>query len=176
MHTLASELANESSPVFVRNAAGLALKNALTARVRHAHISHPLRHPLLSSAHFSYRFLQDNARQAEYSTRWLALDVKIRSEIKEFVLRGLHSEQVKAGTVAAQSVAAIATVELPQGQWPDLIEILLRFVNTGTSVPLRQSTLSAIGFICEALVRLLVPFPFEQLMPFNAPNFRIPRC
>jgi len=34
MHTLASELANESSAVFVRNAAGLALKNALTARVR----------------------------------------------------------------------------------------------------------------------------------------------
>lgn len=100
----------------------------------------------------SYRLPQDSARQVEYSTRWLALDVKIRGEIKEFVLRGLHSEQVKAGTVAAQSVAAIATVELPQGQWPDLIEILLRFVNTGTSVPLRQSTLSAIGFICEALV------------------------
>jgi importin subunit beta-1 len=76
-------------------------------------------------------------------------------------LRGLHSEQVKAGTVAAQSVAAIATVELPQGQWPDLIEILLRFVNTGTSVPLRQSTLSAIGFICEALVRPLLTNIFD---------------
>src|SRR6266403_960965 len=36
MHTLASELANVASPVFVRNAAGLALKNALTARVRRA--------------------------------------------------------------------------------------------------------------------------------------------
>ena len=107
-------------------------------------------------AHFPTVLLQDSARQAEYSTRWLALDVKIRSEIKEFVLRGLHSEHVKAGTVAAQSVAAIATVELPQGQWPDLIEILLRFVNTGTSVPLRQSTLSAIGFICEALVGLVL--------------------
>ena len=33
MHTLASELANESTAVFIRNAAGLALKNALTARV-----------------------------------------------------------------------------------------------------------------------------------------------
>lgn len=111
--------------------------------------------PLPIFAYIPTGFPQDSARQAEYSTRWLALDVKIRGEIKEFVLRGLHSEQVKAGTVAAQSVAAIATVELPQGQWPDLIEILLRFVNTGTSVPLRQSTLSAIGFICEALVRPL---------------------
>ena len=160
MHTLASELANETAAVFVRNAAGLALKNALTARVCSAlppfcptsSISVPraflLPHLLL------FCLLQDSARQAEYSTRWLGLDVKIRDEIKEFVLRGLHSEQVKAGTVAAQSVAAIATVELPLGHWPDLIDILLRFVNTGTSVPLRQSTLSAIGFICESLVRL----------------------
>ncbi|SRR6266404_2213041 len=167
MHTLASELANESTPVFVRNAAGLALKNALTARVRSPLL---LFSPLTPSPAYSvpYRVFfspdllvfhvsQDSARQAEYSTRWLALDVKIRTEIKEFVLRGLHSEQVKAGTVAAQSVAAIATVELPHGQWPELIEILLRFVNTGTSVPLRQSTLSAIGFICESLVRLLFP-------------------
>ena len=36
MHTLASELTNESSAVFVRNAAGLALKNALTVRVHRA--------------------------------------------------------------------------------------------------------------------------------------------
>jgi hypothetical protein len=116
--------------------------------------------------------LQDNARQAEYSARWLALDVKIRGEIKDFVLRGLHSEQVKAGAVAAQSVSAIATVELPQGQWPDLIEILLRFVNTGTSVPLRQSTLSAIGYICESLVRPCFPFFFLFWTRIEHPKFR----
>jgi len=50
MHTLASELANETSPVFVRNAAGLALKNALTARVGRAFLSPiPLLHPHLRS-------------------------------------------------------------------------------------------------------------------------------
>lgn len=45
VHTLASELANEASPVFVRNAAGLALKNALTARVRRAVPPYPPRLP-----------------------------------------------------------------------------------------------------------------------------------
>jgi importin subunit beta-1 len=164
VHTLAAELANEASPVFVRNAAGLALKNALTARVRRASPSFPLsllpsrglpvRLPPSADAPNRLPILQDSTRQAEYSARWLALDGKIRDEIKEFVLRGLSSEQVKAGTVAAQSVAAIATVELPQGQWPELIDTLLRLHNHGTSVPLRQSTLSAIGFICESLVRL----------------------
>jgi hypothetical protein len=34
MLMLSSELVNEGSPLHVRNAAGLALKNALTARVR----------------------------------------------------------------------------------------------------------------------------------------------
>jgi hypothetical protein len=50
MHTLASELANEATAVFIRNAAGLALKNALTARVRSALT--PLPH-LLYRAPFS---------------------------------------------------------------------------------------------------------------------------
>lgn len=34
MQTLANELANESADNLVRNAAGLAIKNALTGRVR----------------------------------------------------------------------------------------------------------------------------------------------
>jgi hypothetical protein len=56
VHTLASELANEASPVFVRNAAGLALKNALTARVRRAVLPYPSRLPSsLTSLLGSYR-------------------------------------------------------------------------------------------------------------------------
>lgn len=39
---LSSVLVNESTPLHVRNAAGLALKNALTARVR---LHHPLKMP-----------------------------------------------------------------------------------------------------------------------------------
>lgn len=34
MHTLAAELANEQTDPHIRNAAGLAFKNALAARVR----------------------------------------------------------------------------------------------------------------------------------------------
>jgi len=123
MHTLASELANEASAVFVCNAAGLALKNAFTARVvvpSHFPFPDPPVPLHRSRSQLPTGLLQDSARQLEYSTRWLGLDAKIRNEIKEFVLRSLHSEQVKVGTVAAESVAAIATVELLQGHWPDL--------------------------------------------------------
>lgn len=49
-------------------------------------------------------------------------------------------------------MAAIAAVELPQGQWPELIEILLGFVNNQPNTNLKVATLQTIGFICETIV------------------------
>ncbi|EIM80114.1 karyopherin Kap95 [Stereum hirsutum FP-91666 SS1] len=125
MLMLSAELVNENSQVFTRNAAGLALKNALTAR--------------------------ESSRQTEFSSRWLAVDNDTRSKIKQDVLMALHSPSSKVGIVAAQGVAAIANVELPVGQWPELIEILLGFVNNAANTPLRIATLNAIGYICESI-------------------------
>jgi hypothetical protein len=75
VHTLASELANEASPVFVRNAAGLALKNALTARVRRAVPPYPPRLPS------SLTFLPGSYRTARVrpSTRPVGLASMSRS-------------------------------------------------------------------------------------------------
>ncbi|KAI0070966.1 ARM repeat-containing protein [Panus rudis PR-1116 ss-1] len=125
MLMLAGELTNESSQPHVRNAAGLALKNALTAR--------------------------ENARQVENTTRWLALDHDTRNKLKQAALMALGSPAPKIGTVAAQVVAAIATVELPNGQWNEVIGILLEFVNNQANTGLRVATLQAIGFICESI-------------------------
>jgi importin subunit beta-1 len=65
----------------------------------------------------------------------------------------LGSSSAKAGTFASQVVAAIAAVELPQAQWPELIELLLGFVNNPANTNLRIATLQTIGFICESIVR-----------------------
>jgi importin subunit beta-1 len=96
---------------------------------------------------------KDSTRQADYTTRWLSLDAETRGKIKQEALMTLHSPVQKAGSVSAQVIAAIAAVELPQGQWPDLIELLLGFVNNAANTPLRISTLTAIGFVCEQIVR-----------------------
>lgn len=64
----------------------------------------------------------------------------------------LASASTKAGAFAAQVVAAIAAVELPHGQWPDLIEVLLGFVNNQPQANLKISTLQTIGYICESIV------------------------
>lgn len=66
----------------------------------------------------------------------------------------LGSPNPKAGTFASQVVAAIAAVELPQGQWQELIEVLLGFVNNQSNTNLKIATLQSIGFICESIVRL----------------------
>ena len=63
----------------------------------------------------------------------------------------LASPAGKVGTVAAQVVSAIASVELAMGQWMDLIGILLGFVSDPANMSLRVATLQAIGFICESL-------------------------
>jgi hypothetical protein len=70
----------------------------------------------------------------------------------------LGSEQTRAGTVAAQAVAAIAAVELPVDQWPELISLLLEFVNRNDKTTLKIATLQAIGFICETIVRRFLFF------------------
>ncbi|KAG6861797.1 hypothetical protein C0995_011677 [Termitomyces sp. Mi166 len=125
MLMLSSVLAGEDGPLHVRNAAGLALKNALSAR--------------------------DTARQQEYSNRWLSLPSETKGKIKQDALVTLGSASQKAGNFASTVVAAIAAVELPQGHWPELIELLLGFVNNLTNTNLKISTLQTIGFICETI-------------------------
>ena len=70
----------------------------------------------------------------------------------------LASPNGKVGTVAAQVVSAIASVELPNGQWMDVVGLLLGFVSDPANVNLRVATLQAIGFICESLQSVRVRF------------------
>lgn len=103
-------------------------------------------------------------------SRWLSLPTETKSKIKQDALITLSSSQQKAGTFASQVVAAIAAVELPQGQWADLIEILLGFVNNQSNTNLRISTLQTIGYICEAIVGLLLLAYLPQLTSFQKPE------
>lgn len=125
MLTLANEMGNESAQSFVRNAAGLAFKNALTGR--------------------------ESVNTPELTARWReTVDPSTKQAIKTTCLQTLASADRKAGSVAAQAVSAIASIELPSGEWPDLIGNLLSFVGQ-ENVNLRIATLQAVGFICEVV-------------------------
>lgn len=69
------------------------------------------------------------------------------------MLMTLGSSSQRAASVAAQVVAAIAAVELPNAEWMEVIEILLRFMDNADNVNLRMATLQTIGYICETIVR-----------------------
>jgi importin subunit beta-1 len=126
MATLATELANEATPSHIRNAAGLALKNALSAR--------------------------EVQRSAEYAERWFKLSNEARNEIKQKVFATLASQDNRAGLSSAQVLASIAAVELPVGQSQDMIRQLLSQMGDANNINLKRATLQAIGFICETSV------------------------
>ncbi|KAK4117542.1 ARM repeat-containing protein [Canariomyces notabilis] len=122
--TLVQALANENGEGHIRAAAGLALKNAFSAR--------------------------EFARQAALQAKWLnQTDQETKTRVKQLALETLGSANAQAGQATAQVVAAIAAIELPRDQWPDLMHALVRNVSEGTQHQ-KQASLTAIGFICES--------------------------
>lgn len=75
-------------------------------------------------------------------------------------------------------VAAIAEIELPLGQWQELIPIFLENVQSDDAV-LKVATLQAIGFVCEQTVSPFFPSRFlssQQVADlFSPPFFKEPR-
>ncbi|CAO1632013.1 unnamed protein product [Sympodiomycopsis kandeliae] len=122
---LSTEIANDSIDATLRTAAALAVKNALTAR--------------------------EAPRQEEYSARWLSLPEDARNDAKSKSLATLATASESVGRNAAQLVAAIAAIEIPVGQWSELIAQLLTAIKDQTNERLRQSALQAIGYVCESV-------------------------
>lgn len=117
-------LADENAEGHIRAAAGIALKNAFTAR--------------------------EYARQAALQQKWLQqTDEPTKARVKELALQTLGSDNTQAGQAAAQVVASIAGIELPRNQWQDLMSSLVRNVSEGNPHQ-KQASLTTIGFVCES--------------------------
>lgn len=122
--TLVQELANESTEGAVRAVAGLALKNAFTAR--------------------------DYARDQELKSKWLqGIDAETKTQVQNLALQTLSSSNTQAGQAAAQVISSIAAIELPRGEWQDLMGILVNNVSEGANHQ-KQTSLTTIGYICDS--------------------------
>ncbi|KXS20860.1 importin subunit beta-1 [Gonapodya prolifera JEL478] len=122
---LAQELANEAPNLsHIRQAAGLQIKNSLQAK--------------------------DDQRAEQYVQRWMSLDVGTKTQVRAFALQTLGSDDKLAGNAAAQVVAAVATIDLPKNEWPELIQRLLDNMSTDRTSA-RLHSLQAIGFTCEGI-------------------------
>lgn len=121
---LSHELANEGAKSQVRIAAGLALKNSFSAR--------------------------ELSRLQQVQQRWLEqVHVGVKQEVKKLALDTLASQDARAGQSAAQFIAAIAAIEIPRNQWPELMPQLVKNVEKGADHQ-KQASLTTIGFICDS--------------------------
>ncbi|KAK8005187.1 hypothetical protein PG990_011224 [Apiospora arundinis] len=122
--TLVQVLADDNAEAQIRVAAGLALKNAFSAR--------------------------EFARQQELQQKWLqATEQETKTQVKSLAFQTLSSSNAQAGQAAAQVIAAIASIELPRDQWPDLMATLVQNVSTGAPHQ-KQASLTCLGYICES--------------------------
>ncbi|VDO95624.1 unnamed protein product [Soboliphyme baturini] len=123
---LSEILCDANEQAYVRQAAGLQLKNSLTAK--------------------------DTPLKMEHMKRWLALDTKLRDLIKTNSMSALGTETTKP-SIAAQCVASIACAELPHGYWRECVTQLMQNVTHPSSTEtLKGASLEALGYICQDVV------------------------
>lgn len=124
VNLLAQELASGNKDPLVRKMAGIVFKNCL------------------QSSH-------DETHNEQLAKRWLSIDLNARNTIKSLVVQVLSDPVEHARHTAAQVVAAIAIVELPSNEWPQLIPGLLGQMNSNDFV--KHATLECLGYIAEGI-------------------------
>eukprot|EP00043_Microstomoeca_roanoka_P027243 m.13887 g.13887 ORF g.13887 m.13887 type:complete len:879 (+) comp7447_c0_seq1:172-2808(+) len=105
-------------------------------------------------------------RQDERET-WMAVDESIRNHIKQCALNTLGTERSHPST-AAQVYAAVATIEVPMGAWPDAVPMLLgRLEGEGVTEDLTVSVMEGLGYLTGDITDLdpdvLQPFANDIL-------------
>ena len=97
------------------------------------------------------------SQDARYQDYWVQLNGQIRQNIKEAMLANLASSSSTVRKQVANSVAAIAAIEIPRKEWLELIPNLCDN-SVNPSEDIRNAALETLGFICE------------EIMPDDIPN------
>lgn len=136
---LCQELANEEKDPFMRTAAGLAIKNTFVAK--------------------------DSYKRNLLAQQWVGMDAAHKSQIKLLAMQSLKSKDSRVGTAAAQVVAAVAFIELPRREWPELIQVLVSNIAERSNGPnVAKASLEAIGFICEEIEPTVLEFQSNEIL------------
>lgn len=117
------ELRDETKPAFSRLMAGTLLKNSVAPSFREV------------------------AARRQLEEKWKQLPPSIRAQVKNEVLSTLASPNRDVRAVAANIIGSLSRIELPAGEWPDLIRILVSSVNAAPQQ--QEAALTALGYVCE---------------------------
>lgn len=83
---------------------------------------------------------------------WRSVHVSQRGTIKQALLTALASKSEGARTSAAQAIAKAGGIDVPAGEWPDLIQLLLgAAMNASLDSGVKAATLKCLGYLLEEL-------------------------
>ncbi|KAA8517738.1 hypothetical protein F0562_015203 [Nyssa sinensis] len=95
---------------------------------------------------------KDAAMKEHLVQQWVAIDISIKSQIKDHLLRTLGSSAAEARHTSAQAIAKIASIEIPRKEWPELIgSLLINMTQQNGPASLKQATLETLGYVCEEI-------------------------
>ncbi|RNF13750.1 putative importin beta-1 subunit [Trypanosoma conorhini] len=124
LFALLSEFSDESKPPFARHMAGTLLKNSIAPNLR------------------------DPAARRASEREWIGLYPDVRARVKQGVLALLGSPAKEVRSVAANIIGNLSRIELPAGEWNDLLNILLCAAESN-NVQHQEAALTAVGYVCE---------------------------
>lgn len=81
---------------------------------------------------------------------WCDLIPQLRENIKEAILETLASPSSQVRSQVASLVAAIASIEIPRGEWGGLIPSLCQN-SAHQNLEIRMASLQTLGYLCEEL-------------------------
>lgn len=94
--------------------------------------------------------ISNRSGDKRYSDLWVSVEPFFKQSMKEAVLANLACPLKAVRTQIASLVSAIAAIEIPRGEWLELVTMLCTNA-THTDEQVKLASLQTIGFICEEL-------------------------
>lgn len=89
-------------------------------------------------------------KRAEQLNRWISANAEMKATVKEATIKVLLSDNKEMTTSISQLVSAVALIELPRNEWPELLPIITENTKIESPLNVKRSCLLAIGYICES--------------------------
>lgn len=100
--------------------------------------------------HLTGILFKNTAKAGEETPFWFVLTDEEREQLKEGILNPLASKNRQVRLSACSCVAAVACLELPKGQWGEIITNLCSN-SAAENDEVRGSSLTTLGYICEEI-------------------------
>lgn len=81
----------------------------------------------------------------------MTLDAEFKNAIKNLVSSCLQATEAPVRAQTAQVIAAIAVIEIPRGEWAELVPTLCNWVKSDLADGIKLSSMLAIAYLCEDL-------------------------